>query len=163
MYEIPPKLAKYLRTAIEPTYISGRYLCRINLYTFICFFRHGRIIMQRWNSQGEAVYETMKTDSSCVIELSAQAPWILSRRLSIMLFLTSRMWARWRTVAMFRLSSQRIISKNAEIVVAVSSGDILKITNLFSNKGASPGDMLSNGYSLTHVTILFPSHYLANT
>lgn len=133
---------------MEPTYISGRYLCQISLYHSKCFFRHGRIILQKWDSRGEAFYETMKTDSSCVIELSAQ---IFSRRLSIMLFLVSTMWARWKLVAMFKLSSQRIIPTNAEIVLAVSSGDILKIKSLFNEKSASPGDMLLNGYSLIHV------------
>ena len=56
---------------------------------------------------------------------------------------------------MFRISSQRIIPNNAEVVLAASSGDILKITNLFSDKSASPDDMLSNGYSLTHVRSSF--------
>jgi hypothetical protein len=145
---------------MEPTYISGKYLCQISIYHTKCFFRHGRIILQKWDRRGEPFYEIMKTDSSCVLEFSAQ---IFSRRLSIMLFLTSRMLTRWKSVTMFRLSSQRIIPMNAEIVLAVSSGDILKITSLFSNKSASPSDMLSNGYSLTHVRS--PSHvnYLANT
>jgi hypothetical protein len=72
-----------------------------------------------------------------------------------MAFLTSKMWVRWRSVATFRVSSQRIISKSAEAVLAARTGDIHRMKSLFSNKQASPGDMLSNGYTLTHVRSSF--------
>ena len=113
--------------------------------------RHGYIVVQRWTSKGEAVYEILKSSPGYAIEISAQFTWIVPLRLSFLLFLTARSLEKWTLSTAFQLTTHRIVPINAEIVSAVRRGDRGSVINLFKDKRARPTDVLADGHNLVHV------------
>ena len=108
-------------------------------------------MIERWTTQGKAIYEILKADPGYGIEVSAQITWMISLRMSMVLLLTAKLWEQWSLSTSFRMVSQKIISANAEIVVAVKTGNMISMTNLLRDGRARPTDVLVGGRSLLHV------------
>ena len=57
---LPAKLAKRLQTVLMPVLISVRSFTSMNMMDFTLSIRRGRVIVERWTTSGEVVYEVLK-------------------------------------------------------------------------------------------------------
>lgn len=148
---LPTKLAKRLQTVVLPVLITGRSFTSMNMMDVTLSVRRGRVIIERWTASGEVVYEVLKSEPSYGMEISMQTTWILPSRISLVVFLTTKLWARWSLSTSIQIKHHRIVPPNAEIAEAVRTGSVAQITKLFSGGRARPTDVLLNGHSLLHV------------
>ncbi len=148
---LPAKLAKRLQTVLLPVLISVGSFTSMNMMGVTLSVRRGRVIIERWTTSGKVVYEVLKPEPSYGIEISMQIAWILPTRISLVMFLTTRLLARWSFFTSIQIKHHRIVPTNAEIAEAVRTGSVAHITKLFGDGRARPTDVLLNGHSLIHV------------
>ena len=148
---LPAKLAKRLQTVLLPVFISVKSFTSMKLMHVTLSVRRGQVVIERWTTSSKAVFEVLKSEPSYGIGISMQIDWILPTRLSVVMFVTRRLLARWSLLTSIQFQHHRIVPTNAEIAVAIRTGCVADMTKLFSNGRARPTDVLLNGYSLIHV------------
>ena len=148
---LPAKLAKRLQTILLPVFINVRSFTSMSIMDVTLSVRRGRVIVERWTTSGKVVYEVLRPEPSYGIEISMQTTWIFPTRISLVMFLTTRLLARWSLSTSIQIKHHRIVPSNAEIVEAVRTGSVAHVTELFSDGRARPTDVLLNGQSLIHV------------
>ena len=149
---VPAKLAKRLQILFLPVSISARSFTSMRMMNIVLSIRRGQVVIEKWTTSGEIIYEVLRSEPSYGIEISMQATRILPLRMSLVLFLTTRLWARWSLSTTIQVKHHRIVPLDAEIAVAVRTGNVAHITKLFSDGQARPTDVLLNGHSLIHVS-----------